>query len=48
VATAAGGTFTFEELRTDLAAAGFTDAQVIRRDEGMHAVVAARKADAAK
>jgi precorrin-6B methylase 2 len=43
VATAGGGTFTFEELREDLAAAGFTQATVARRDAGMNSVVVARK-----
>jgi hypothetical protein len=43
VGTDQGGTFTFEELRDDLASAGFTDARVLRRDEGMHSVVSAVK-----
>ncbi|HRX85688.1 MAG TPA: methyltransferase [Phycisphaerae bacterium] len=43
VATEAGGTFTFAELRDDLASAGFTDAAVVRHDEGMNSVVRARK-----
>jgi hypothetical protein len=38
-----GGTFSFEELRDDLAAAGFTNAQVLRRDEGMHSIISAFK-----
>lgn len=43
VATQRGGTFTFEELRDDLQAAGFTDAAVVRRDEGMSSIVVANK-----
>jgi predicted methyltransferase len=43
VATEHGGTFTFDELRDDLAAAGFTAPRLLRRDEGMLAIVAARK-----
>ncbi|MGO8676035.1 MAG: methyltransferase [Limisphaerales bacterium] len=43
VATADGGTFTFAELREDLAAAGFVQASVLRQDEAMNAVVAAVK-----
>jgi hypothetical protein len=43
VATQAGGTFTFDELREDLEASGFTDVAVLRRDEGMNSVVQARK-----
>jgi predicted O-methyltransferase YrrM len=41
--TEQGGTFTFEELRDDLAAAGFTNVQVLRRDEGMHSIISASK-----
>jgi hypothetical protein len=41
--TQQGGTYTFEELRDDLASAGFTDARLLRRDETMHSVLAARK-----
>jgi hypothetical protein len=37
------GTFTFEELREDLKAAGFSGAKVVRHDEGMNAVIVARK-----
>ncbi len=44
VATEGGGTFTFEELSADLEAAGFKQATVLRRDEAMNSVVAARKA----
>jgi SAM-dependent methyltransferase len=43
VATPGGGTFTFAELREDLATAGLVDATVWRQDEGMHSLVAARK-----
>ena len=39
----AGGTFTFDELREDLEATGFTEVAVLRRDEGMDSVVRARK-----
>jgi hypothetical protein len=41
--TQGGGTFTFDELRDDLASAGFTDAKLLRRDDTMHSVLAARK-----
>ena len=44
VATAGGGTYTFAEIRDDLHSAGFEDIQLIWRDEGMHAVVSARRA----
>ena len=43
VGTPAGGTFTFSELRDDLAAAGFVDARFLRRGEGMDSVVCATK-----
>jgi SAM-dependent methyltransferase len=43
VATEGGGTFTFEELREDLASAGFKKAAVAREDEAMNAVVVATK-----
>ena len=43
VATEGGGTFTFGELREDLAAAGFTQARVRRRDETMNCIVVAKK-----
>ena len=45
VATAGGGTYTLAEIREDLQDAGFDDVQLVRRDEGMHAVVAARLAN---
>ncbi|MFI5378452.1 MAG: methyltransferase [Tepidisphaerales bacterium] len=44
VATQSGGTFTVAELSQDLAAAGFRDAKVLRRDEGMHSVLGAIRA----
>jgi hypothetical protein len=43
VGTEGGGTFAFEELRDDLKAAGFVGARVLRHDEGMNAVIVARK-----
>jgi SAM-dependent methyltransferase len=42
VATPGGSTYTLAEIREDLQAASFADVQLVRRDEGMHAVVAAR------
>jgi hypothetical protein len=48
VATEGGGTFTFEELREDLKSAGFVDASVLREDEAMNSVVAARKPKAGR
>jgi hypothetical protein len=47
VATEAGGTFTFDELREDLEAAGFANVVVLRHDDGMNAVVSAVKAQRA-
>ncbi|HNQ23779.1 MAG TPA: methyltransferase [Phycisphaerae bacterium] len=41
--TPRGGTFTFAELRTDLEAAGFVEATLLHRDEGMNSVVQARR-----
>ncbi len=43
VSTPSGGTFTFQELRDDLAAAGFVDATLLRRGEGMDTVLCATK-----
>lgn len=43
VATEGGGTFTFDELREDLEAAGFVAPAVLRRDEGMNSLLAATK-----
>jgi hypothetical protein len=48
VATEGGGTFTFAELRDDLAAAGFAQAAILRTDEAMNAVVAATKPGTAR
>jgi len=43
VGTKGGGTFTFDDVRVDLQAAGFTQARVLHRDEGMHSIVIAKK-----
>jgi hypothetical protein len=43
VATEGGGTFTFDELREDLEAAGFQHAEVLRRDDWMNSIVRATK-----
>lgn len=43
VSTPGGGTFTFKELRDDLAAAGFADATLLRRGEGMDSVLCATR-----
>jgi precorrin-6B methylase 2 len=43
VGTEGGGTFTFEELRNDLKAAGFVRARVLRHDDGMNSVIVAKK-----
>jgi precorrin-6B methylase 2 len=43
VGTDGGGTFTFDELRRDLASAGFVGAKVVRHDEGMNSVIVATK-----
>ena len=45
VGTAAGGTYTLTEVSADLAAAGFTGARLVRRDEGMQSLVVACKPD---
>lgn len=45
VATEGGSTYTLDEIREDLEGAGFTDVRLARRDEGMHAIVSARRAD---
>ena len=42
-ATAGGGTFTFDELREDLEAAGFAEVALARRDEAMNAIIVAQK-----
>jgi hypothetical protein len=44
VGTPRGGTFTFDELREDLAAAGFVDVRLICKGEAMDSVVAATRA----
>ncbi len=44
VATAGGGTYTLAEIRDDLQSAGFSDVQLVRPDEGMHAVISAWRA----
>jgi precorrin-6B methylase 2 len=43
VATEGGGTFTFDELRADLATCGFIEAAVARRDDTMNCIVVAKK-----
>jgi hypothetical protein len=43
VATPGGGTYTLDELRADLSAAGFVDARFLRRGEAMDSVVGATK-----
>lgn len=44
VATPGGGTYTFEEYREDLTAAGFGEVELIRTDPWMNAVIQARPA----
>ena len=44
VNTPGGGTFTFDELRDDLEAAGFVDVKLLREDEFMNSVITATKA----
>ena len=44
VGTESGGTFTLEELRADLASAGFAGVRFLRRGEAMDSVVCAEKA----
>jgi precorrin-6B methylase 2 len=43
VVTEGGGTFTFDELRADLEAAGFASPAVARQEEGMNSLVVAGK-----
>ncbi len=43
VGTPRGGTFTFDELRDDLASAGFVKTTLARRDAGMNSVVVSEK-----
>jgi precorrin-6B methylase 2 len=45
VATQGGNAYTLSEIRDDLASEGFVDVELIRRDEGMHCVVRARRPD---
>jgi len=45
VGTEAGGTFTFEEVRQDLEAAGFGGVSVARTDPGMNSIVVGIKGD---
>ncbi len=42
-ATEGGGAFTFDEFREDLESAGFSDVQLLHRDEGMNSLIRARK-----
>ncbi|MBN1853307.1 MAG: hypothetical protein JW829_11305 [Pirellulales bacterium] len=42
VATAGGTCYTFDEIQDDLASAGFTGTELVRRDDGMHSIVRAR------
>jgi hypothetical protein len=44
VSTEGGGTYTFDEYREDLRAAGFTDVELVHRDELMSSLIRARKA----
>jgi len=44
VATEAGGTYTFDEYREDLCAAGFVEIELIHRDEFMNSLIRAGKA----
>lgn len=44
VNTPGGGTFTFDELREDLEAAGFAEVELLREDEFMNSVITATKA----
>jgi len=41
--TDGGGTFTLDEFRQDLESAGFSDIELLYRDEGMNSLVRARK-----
>ena len=43
VGTEGGGTYTFDEVREDLEAAGFTDVALLRREPAMNSLVAGRK-----
>ena len=44
VATEAGGTYTFDEYREDLCAAGFSEVTLVHRDEFMNSLIRAGKA----
>ncbi len=44
VATEAGGTYTFDEYREDLNAAGFGEVTLVHRDEFMNSLIRAKKA----
>ncbi len=44
VGTEGGGTFTFEEFQADLAAAGFTDIELLYKDPLMDSLIRAKKA----
>lgn len=43
VGTEGGGTFTFDEFKEDLGAAGFTGVRLVHRDEAMNSLVLAQK-----
>jgi len=43
VATEGGGTYTFDEYREDLLAAGFQGAELVHRDEFMNSLIKAKK-----
>jgi SAM-dependent methyltransferase len=43
VGTSGGGTYTLPEIHDDLQSAGFEQIELVRPDEGMHAVVSARR-----
>ena len=43
VATEGGGTYSYEEIRRDLEAAGFVDAELIQRGVWMDGLVSARR-----
>jgi hypothetical protein len=48
VGTEGGGTFTLEETREDLEAAGFEKVHLLRPDPGMNSIVVAEKTDASQ
>jgi len=43
VGTEAGGAFTFEEFKEDLSQTGFTNIELVHRDQGMNSLIRARK-----